>query len=189
MPVVVYLVAISAMAVAATRTGEVVAIVGGRRASFDGFNRALDAQRMEADQANADREFGYRQSRDQVGDNQWNESFSEDRRRYETDRRDQIQRDKAARKASRWGAIGSTLGGVLGGVGGFFLGGPAGAPGYSLNGIKFDPGTAGTCSLTACDPAGNVGKRLVKAPKVFVRDSGLVHALLGLRTLDRKSVV
>ncbi|MBM3853342.1 MAG: ATP-binding protein [Verrucomicrobia bacterium] len=26
----------------------------------------------------------------------------------------------------------------------------------------------------------NVGKRLVKAPKVFVRDSGIVHALLGL---------
>jgi predicted AAA+ superfamily ATPase len=32
--------------------------------------------------------------------------------------------------------------------------------------------------------SGNVGKRLVKAPKVFVRDSGLVHALLGLHTLD-----
>lgn len=31
--------------------------------------------------------------------------------------------------------------------------------------------------------SGNVGKRLVKAPKVYVRDSGLVHALLGLRTL------
>jgi uncharacterized protein len=30
----------------------------------------------------------------------------------------------------------------------------------------------------------NVGKRLVKAPKVYVRDSGLVHALLGLRTWD-----
>ncbi len=27
----------------------------------------------------------------------------------------------------------------------------------------------------------NVGKRLVKTPKVFVRDSGLVHALLGLK--------
>jgi predicted AAA+ superfamily ATPase len=27
---------------------------------------------------------------------------------------------------------------------------------------------------------GNVGKRLVRAPKVYVRDSGLVHALLGL---------
>lgn len=37
------------------------------------------------------------------------------------------------------------------------LGGPAGAPGYSLNGIKFDPGTAGTCNATACDPAGNGG--------------------------------
>ena len=27
---------------------------------------------------------------------------------------------------------------------------------------------------------GNVGKRLVKSPKVFVRDSGIVHALLGI---------
>jgi uncharacterized protein len=32
--------------------------------------------------------------------------------------------------------------------------------------------------------SGNIGKRLVKAPKVYVRDSGLVHALLGLRTWD-----
>jgi len=32
--------------------------------------------------------------------------------------------------------------------------------------------------------SGNVGKRLVKAPKVYVRDSGVVHALLGLPTLD-----
>ena len=32
--------------------------------------------------------------------------------------------------------------------------------------------------------SGNVGKRLVKAPKVYVRDSGLVHALLGVDTLD-----
>jgi predicted AAA+ superfamily ATPase len=31
----------------------------------------------------------------------------------------------------------------------------------------------------------NVGKRLVKSPKVYVRDSGLVHALLGIQTLDR----
>lgn len=30
----------------------------------------------------------------------------------------------------------------------------------------------------------NVGKRLVKSPKVYVRDSGLVHALLGLATVD-----
>lgn len=29
----------------------------------------------------------------------------------------------------------------------------------------------------------NVGKRQVKAPKVFVRDSGLLHALLGLNTI------
>ena len=31
----------------------------------------------------------------------------------------------------------------------------------------------------------NVGKRLVRAPKVYVRDSGLVHALLGIGTLDQ----
>jgi hypothetical protein len=31
---------------------------------------------------------------------------------------------------------------------------------------------------------GNVGKRLVRAPKVYVRDSGIVHALLGLGSLD-----
>jgi len=31
---------------------------------------------------------------------------------------------------------------------------------------------------------GNAGKRLVKSPRVYVRDSGLVHALLGLGTLD-----
>jgi uncharacterized protein len=30
----------------------------------------------------------------------------------------------------------------------------------------------------------NAGKRLVRSPKVYVRDSGLVHALLGLRNLD-----
>lgn len=30
----------------------------------------------------------------------------------------------------------------------------------------------------------NVGKRLVKSPKVYVRDSGLVHALLGVPTLQ-----
>jgi len=32
--------------------------------------------------------------------------------------------------------------------------------------------------------SGNVGKRLTKSPKVYVRDSGLVHALLGLETLE-----
>jgi hypothetical protein len=32
--------------------------------------------------------------------------------------------------------------------------------------------------------AGNVGKRLVRAPKVYVRDSGLVHALLDLASAD-----
>jgi predicted AAA+ superfamily ATPase len=30
----------------------------------------------------------------------------------------------------------------------------------------------------------NVGKRLVKTPKVCIRDSGIVHALLGIRDLD-----
>jgi predicted AAA+ superfamily ATPase len=32
--------------------------------------------------------------------------------------------------------------------------------------------------------SGNLGKRLVRSPKVYVRDSGVVHALLGLSTLD-----
>ena len=31
----------------------------------------------------------------------------------------------------------------------------------------------------------NVGKRLVKSPKVYVRDSGLVHALLGVMSLEQ----
>ncbi len=31
----------------------------------------------------------------------------------------------------------------------------------------------------------NIGKRLVRSPKVYIRDSGLVHALLGIATLDR----
>lgn len=30
----------------------------------------------------------------------------------------------------------------------------------------------------------NIGKRLVKSPKLYVRDTGLVHALLGLPTMD-----
>lgn len=30
----------------------------------------------------------------------------------------------------------------------------------------------------------NVGKRLVKSPKIYVRDSGLVHALLGLESVE-----
>ena len=30
----------------------------------------------------------------------------------------------------------------------------------------------------------NVGKRLVKSPKVYIRDSGIVHALLGLGSAD-----
>jgi predicted AAA+ superfamily ATPase len=32
--------------------------------------------------------------------------------------------------------------------------------------------------------SGNVGKRLVRSPKVYVRDSGLVHALLGISDLE-----
>jgi predicted AAA+ superfamily ATPase len=32
--------------------------------------------------------------------------------------------------------------------------------------------------------AANAGKRLVRAPKVFLRDSGIAHALLGIETLD-----
>jgi predicted AAA+ superfamily ATPase len=30
----------------------------------------------------------------------------------------------------------------------------------------------------------NVGKRLVKSPKVYLRDSGLLHSLLGIRNVD-----
>jgi predicted AAA+ superfamily ATPase len=33
----------------------------------------------------------------------------------------------------------------------------------------------------------NAGKRLVKSPKVFVRDSGIVHALLGIRDFNALS--
>lgn len=33
--------------------------------------------------------------------------------------------------------------------------------------------------------ASNVGKRLVKSPKVYVRDSGLLHALLDIQTLEQ----
>lgn len=32
--------------------------------------------------------------------------------------------------------------------------------------------------------SGNIGKRLVRAPKVYLRDSGILHALLGLATHD-----
>jgi len=32
--------------------------------------------------------------------------------------------------------------------------------------------------------SGNIGKRLVRAPKTYIRDSGLLHALLGLETAD-----
>ncbi len=33
--------------------------------------------------------------------------------------------------------------------------------------------------------SGNLGKRLVKSPKIYVRDSGLVHALLEIGTLNQ----
>ena len=33
----------------------------------------------------------------------------------------------------------------------------------------------------------NVGKRMVRSPKVYVRDSGLAHALLGLA--DKEAVL
>lgn len=33
--------------------------------------------------------------------------------------------------------------------------------------------------------SGNLGKRLVKSPKIYVRDSGLLHALLELETMDQ----
>lgn len=32
--------------------------------------------------------------------------------------------------------------------------------------------------------SGNVGKRLVRAPKIYIRDSGIVHALLDIEALD-----
>ncbi len=32
--------------------------------------------------------------------------------------------------------------------------------------------------------SGNIGKRLVRAPKSYIRDSGILHALLGLETVD-----
>jgi len=35
----------------------------------------------------------------------------------------------------------------------------------------------------------NVGKPLVKAPKVYVRDSGIAHALLGIRDRKHCSVI
>jgi predicted AAA+ superfamily ATPase len=50
------------------------------------------------------------------------------------------------------------------------------------------PRCSGPGSATARGEAGrywaNVGKRLTKSPKVYLRDSGLLHTLLGLPTLD-----
>ncbi len=45
------------------------------------------------------------------------------------------------------------------------LGGPRGAVGYVLNGVKIDPSTAGTCndSGTTCSAAGNVGQWSIEA--------------------------
>jgi uncharacterized protein len=31
----------------------------------------------------------------------------------------------------------------------------------------------------------NIGKRLVKSPKLYIRDSGMLHSLLGIRTMDQ----
>jgi len=31
----------------------------------------------------------------------------------------------------------------------------------------------------------NIGKRLVKSPKIYIRDTGILHALLGIKDLDR----
>lgn len=31
---------------------------------------------------------------------------------------------------------------------------------------------------------GNIGKRLVKSPKIYIRDFGLVHALLNLKSIE-----
>ena len=57
--------------------------------------------------------------------------------------------------------------------------------------VRFDVGTALGCLLVnlqlvrALQPwSSNVGKRLVKTPKTYVRDSGLVHSLLGLASID-----
>ena len=44
-----------------------------------------------------------------------------------------------------------------------------------------------TCSCAAHAWHGNVRKRLVKSPKVYIRDSGLVHALLGIA--DREALL
>lgn len=42
-----------------------------------------------------------------------------------------------------------------------------------------------TLMLRKLEPCGaNVGKRLVKSPKVYLRDSGILHALLNIATLD-----
>ncbi len=44
---------------------------------------------------------------------------------------------------------------------------------------------AGTYMVRTLEPFfTNVGKRLVKSPKVYLRDSGILHALLGLPSLD-----
>ncbi|HSQ41362.1 MAG TPA: ATP-binding protein [Fibrobacteraceae bacterium] len=44
---------------------------------------------------------------------------------------------------------------------------------------------SGTFMVRQLEPwAGTSGRRLIRAPKVFVRDSGIVHALLGLRKYE-----
>jgi predicted AAA+ superfamily ATPase len=44
---------------------------------------------------------------------------------------------------------------------------------------------AGTYAIRTLPPwSGNVGKRMVKSPKVYVADTGVLHALLGIRSKD-----
>lgn len=54
------------------------------------------------------------------------------------------------------------------------LGGPRGAVGYVLNGVKIDPGTAGTCNDSGgnCSLAGNVGSWSIEALGQYSFDFG-----------------
>lgn len=50
--------------------------------------------------------------------------------------------------------------------------------------ILLGPRQVGKTTLALQPWASNGSKRLVRSPKVYVRDSGLVHALLGLPSID-----
>ncbi len=53
------------------------------------------------------------------------------------------------------------------------------------DGVRLETGVVDALMLRRLPPyLINIGKRLVKAPKVYVRDSGILHALLNLRSLD-----